>query len=437
MTVVDATAPELTAPASIAIEGDATGGASALNTDIVAFLGGASSTDAVDPAPVIANDAPPFFDLDVVTVVTFTATDASGNVATSSSSVTVEDTAAPSIFVPASITVEGDTTGGASALNADIAAFLDGATAADAVDPAPVITNDAPPFFDLDVVTVVTFTATDASGNFATSSSSVTVVDTTAPELTAPASIAIEGDTTGGESALNADIAAFLGGASSNDAVDPSPVITNDGPPFFDLDVVTVVIFTATDASGNSATSSSSVTVEDAAAPSLSVPAAITVEGDTTGGASALNADIAAFLNGATAADAVDPSPVITNDAPPFFDLDVVTVVTFTATDASGNSATSSSSVTVVDTTDPTITAPADIAVEANTTGGATGVALGAATASDIADPAPSITNDAPATFLLGTTVVTWTATDASGNSADATQNVTVVDTTDPSMILS
>ena len=430
----DDTPPSLSVPAPITVEGDTTGGASALNADIAAFLGGASSTDAVDPSQVITNDAPPFFDLDVVTVVTFTATDASGNVATSSSSVTVEDTTAPELAAPAAIAIEGDTTGGASALNADIAAFLGGASSTDAVDPSPVITNDAPAFFDLDVVTVVTFTATDASGNFATSSSSVTVVDATAPELTAPASIAIEGDTTGGASALNADIAAFLNGATAADAVDPAPVITNDAPPFFDLDVVTVVTFTATDASGNSATSSSSVTVEDAAAPSLSVPAAITVEGDTTGGASALNADIAAFLNGATAADAVDPAPVITNDAPPFFDLDVVTVVTFTATDASGNSATSSSSVTVVDTTDPTITAPADIAVEANTTGGATGVALGAATASDIADPAPSITNDAPATFLLGTTVVTWTATDASGNSADATQNVTVVDTTDPSI---
>ena len=158
------------------------------------------------------------------------------------------DDTPPSLSVPAPITVEGDTTGGASALNADIAAFLGGASSTDAVDPSPVITNDAPPFFDLDVVTVVTFTATDASGNVATSSSSVTVEDTTAPELAAPASIAIEGDTTGGASALNADIAAFLGGASSTDAVDPSPVITNDAPAFFDLDVVTVVTFTATDA---------------------------------------------------------------------------------------------------------------------------------------------------------------------------------------------
>ena len=33
-----------------------------------------------------------------------------------------------------------------------------------------------------------------------------------------------------------------------------------------------------------------------------------------------------------------------------------------------------------------------------------------------------SITNDAPEVFPLGETIVTWTATDASGNSASSTQ---------------
>ena len=37
------------------------------------------------------------------------------------------------------------------------------------------------------------------------------------------------------------------------------------------------------------------------------------------------------------------------------------------------------------------------------------------------------MTNDAPVTFPIGTTVVTWTATDASGNVGTATQNVTLV----------
>ncbi len=48
--------------------------------------------------------------------------------------------------------------------------------------------------------------------------------------------------------------------------------------------------------------------------------------------------------------------------------------------------------------------------------------------------PSPAVTNDAPPVFPLGETTVTWTATDASGNSATATQKVTVVDTPPPAI---
>jgi hypothetical protein len=43
-----------------------------------------------------------------------------------------------------------------------------------------------------------------------------------------------------------------------------------------------------------------------------------------------------------------------------------------------------------------------------------------------------AVGNDAPALFPLGTTTVTWTATDDAGNAATGTQQVTVVDTTPP-----
>ncbi|HSD68887.1 MAG TPA: HYR domain-containing protein, partial [Woeseiaceae bacterium] len=89
--------------------------------------------------------------------------------------------------------------------------------------------------------------------------------------------------------------------------------------------------------------------------------------------------------------------------------------------------------IVIVDSTPPVITAPADIlAFEATGAGPLTIVPLGDATASD-ASGDPVITNDAPAGgFPLGTTIVTWTATDFGGNQATATQNVTVVDTTAP-----
>ena len=88
--------------------------------------------------------------------------------------------------------------------------------------------------------------------------------------------------------------------------------------------------------------------------------------------------------------------------------------------------------VLALDVTPPVITAPAD--VEAEATGPGTAVALGTPTVTDLIDPSPSVSNDAPAFFPVGVTLVTWTATDASGNAASDTQNVTVGDTTAPAV---
>src|SRR5262245_27598537 len=90
-------------------------------------------------------------------------------------------------------------------------------------------------------------------------------------------------------------------------------------------------------------------------------------------------------------------------------------------------------SVNVVDTTAPTIKAPAAVTAECTGPKG-TPVALGTATATDVCDASPVLTNDAPALFGLGTTNVTWTATDESRNKSAATQSVTIVDTTPPTL---
>jgi hypothetical protein len=47
-------------------------------------------------------------------------------------------------------------------------------------------------------------------------------------------------------------------------------------------------------------------------------------------------------------------------------------------------------------------------------------------------DGPPTVENDAPASFDPGTTIVTWTATDASDNSTSQQQSIEVIDTTPP-----
>ena len=99
---------------------------------------------------------------------------------------------------------------------------------------------------------------------------------------------------------------------------------------------------------------------------------------------------------------------------------------TLTVDDGNGETATDDVLVTVVaDTEAPAITAPDDVTVYANVAGGFSGD-IGSASVSDDCDTDPDVSNDAPAVFGLGSTEVTWTATDAASNSASATQIVTV-----------
>lgn len=123
----------------------------------------------------------------------------------------------------------------------------------------------------------------------------------------------------------------------------------------------------------------------------------------------------------------------VTNNAPSTYPLGNTTV-TWTVKDVSNNIATATQIITVKDVTKPTITAPPTVIVNANSNGTATGVKLGTPVTADNCSVA-SVTNDAPSTFPLGNTVVTWTVKDASNNIATATQIVTVKDATPPTLI--
>jgi hypothetical protein len=140
-----------------------------------------------------------------------------------------------------------------------------------------------------------------------------------------------------------------------------------------------------------------------------------------------------------TATDVVDGAPPVTC-APAsgtVFSLGTTTVSCSVA-DSAGHVVTGSFTVTVVDTTPPSLSGvPADMVVEATGPDGA-GVTWAPPAASDAVSGAVPVTCSAASgtTFPLGTTAVTCSADDSAGGHAEATFNVTVRDSIPPVIML-
>ncbi|MGI0010577.1 MAG: beta strand repeat-containing protein, partial [Nitrosopumilaceae archaeon] len=395
ITILDTTKPKITAPSDIVVEAT-----SITNNNVV--LGDATVTDNGE-IKSITNDASLVFPLGT-TIVTWTATDASGNVATDTQKIKIVDTTAPTITAPSDVVLEAvSSTENPVPIGQAIAFDIQYVT----------ITNNAPYVFPLGE-TIITWNATDIEGHWAVVTQKITVVDTTSPTLVLPADVAAEA------SSPDHNVIS-IGEATAQDVIGISS-ITNNAPSDFPFGK-TVVTWTAVDTYGNSVSSNQTITIVDTTAPQLKVPKDIVAEAtDPT-----LNI---VQLGDATASDIISVDS-ITNDAPDAFPIGFTTV-TWTAKDTSGNTVNATQTVTVRDTTSPIITAPSDIAVEATSSSGNT-ISIGEANASDIIGMS-SITNNAPSTFPLGETIVTWTAVDNHGNSASATQKITVVDTTAPTI---
>ena len=111
-----------------------------------------------------------------------------------------------------------------------------------------------------------------------------------------------------------------------------------------------------------------------------------------------------------------------------------ITAVTYTATDASGNSSTCSFTVTVNDDTPPVISnCPADIVVSISGSGCDETVTWTAPTTADNCSIDTFTSTHNPGDiFPIGTTTVTYTATDISGNSSTCSFIVTIEDRISP-----
>ena len=281
--------------------------------------------------------------------------------------------------------------------------------------------------FALDVPTQVDCSVADTNGNTATASFQVVVRDRTKPvidphdavavEATSPAGAAVEYDVPGTFDVVDVDLLATCAPPSGSTFALGTHAVTCD----------------ATDASGNAADPTTfNVTVHDTTPPVVTVPASITAEATSPQGVAVpFAASAEDIVDGAvTPVCKVGANIVQSGD---LFPLGASTVEC-AATDNAGNTGSANFTITVVDTTPPTLSLPADITEEATSPAGAT--VTYTASASDL------VSGNVPATcapvsgstFALGTTTVHCSATDAASNQASGEFTVTVRDTTPPAI---
>lgn len=201
--------------------------------------------------------------------------------------------------------------------------------------------------------------------------------------------------------------------------------VTYNGSPTAPTAVGSYSVAATTSNSNYTGSAAGTLVIKDTTPPALTVPGNLTLEATSAAGA------VATFS--ASALDNVDGAVAVTlsKASGSTFPLGTTTV-NASAADAAGNVATGSFTVTVQDTTAPTLTVPADITAEASSAAGAT--VEFAATATDAVGATLSYSQASGTTFALGTTTVTVTASDAAGNSTVKTFKITVVDTTAPAI---
>ncbi|MDQ7003561.1 MAG: DUF5011 domain-containing protein [Ghiorsea sp.] len=255
---------------------------------------------------------------------TYNVSDKAGNAAqaiTRTVNVTTE-TIPPVVTAPAAIQ--------AQATGATTAVTLGTSTVTDNVSTG--LTATASPVGPFTVGThIITWTATDAAGNIGTAQQIVTIVDTTPPTITAPANI-----TTPATAALTA---VTLGTPTGVSDLTSTPSVLNNAPAAGFPVGVTTVTWTAIDAYNNTAAAAQTVTITDNVPPVVTAPANVSLFDTDTAG-------IAAFLNGASAIDNIDGTLTVSNSAPVSLPTGT-TLVTFSATDTAGNTASAVASITL------------------------------------------------------------------------------------------
>jgi hypothetical protein len=410
----------------------------------------ASLSYALSGATVVANN-PANTSLDGVvfnkgiTTVTWTAVDASNNSSTCSFTVNVQDNEDP-VAICQNVTIQLDATG-----NTSVTALAVNNNSTDncGIQSYSLSKTD---FVCSDLgEKTVTLTVTDLSGNTNTCEATITVQDLIDPvAVCSPITISL--NSSGNHTLAAGDIATLSAGSSDNCAI-VSRVVSPNTFDCTDIGTPVNVTLTVTDADGNSDDCTTTVTVQDIIAPNALCKNA-TIQLGAAGSATLNNTDI---NNNSTDACGIATVQISKDDVTYANSLTYACgeagthTVYLKVTDVNGNSSVcSSATVNVQDKIDPTFTScPGNQTPAGGTDPGVctythTDNSWNPAATDNCAVSTLTYTVSAPSTltapnttlngqvFAKGVTTVTWTATDASGNTETCVFTVTVNDDENP-----
>ncbi len=354
-----------------------------------------------------------------VTVTDNDSDDGTGNPCTVTESITFNGPCCepPVITCPADVTVEcGQST---DPVSTGIATYIEGCGTV-TVTPSDM---EVPGCGNTKVISR-TWTVTDEIGQVAQCVQTITIVDTTPPDITCAADVTIECDESSDPS--------NTGSATATDNCDNSVVPTfsdNIIPGACPQEKTIERTWTATDDCGNFSSCVQIITIVDTTPPDITCAADVTIECDEDSDPS--------NTGSATATDNCDNSVV-----PTFSDNIILGACpqektiqrTWTAIDDCGNTSSCTQTITIVDTTPPVIACAPDLIIECDESSDPSNT--GSATATDNCDNSvvPTFSdNIIPGACPQEKTIQrTWTAIDDCGNTSSCIQTITVVDTTPP-----
>lgn len=358
-----------------------------------------------------------------VNMVTFTATDGVGNIAVCGFTITVNDNQAPKIVCPSNKIQSTDPN-----LCTAVVTYPPPTATDNCTSPLPnIMLQSGLPNGAIfpKGITIIIFKATDGAGLTKTCSFRVTVNDTQAPVITCPLSIVTNTDVNLCSAVTIYAPPTFIDNCFSGSVVRLSGLASGSAFP----KGVSTMVWKATDAAGNSKTCSFTVTVNDVQLPLITCPADI----------------IKSTESGLCASVGVYATPVATDNclgvttmqvsglaSGSLFPLGISNVI-WKATDGVGLMKTCMFTVTVNDTQAPMAMCPGNITV--NGSGNPCGyLSANLLSATVMMENCLdfTLTSDAPVILLVGTTPITWTATDPANNVSVCAYMVTVNCTTAP-----